>query len=292
MKQISVIGSISMDLVVESKRRPGAGETVIGDAFHTVPGGKGANQAVAVARLGSTVEMIGCVGGDANGEAIRENFKTQGVQTTHLQTIEGERTGTAHITLAEGDNSIVVVQSANQHVQFADNALTEILAASEIILLQLEIPIETVETVAREAHATSIPVVLNPAPAMSLSPELIEHVTYLTPNEHECGLIFGQDQPIEHWLMEYPNKLIVTEGSLGARFYDGEAIVTIPAIETTVVDTTGAGDTFNGALAVALTEGQPLVEAIRFANRAAGLSIRALGAQGGMPTREQMEGDA
>lgn len=292
MKQISVIGSISMDLVVESKRRPGAGETVIGDAFHTVPGGKGANQAVAVARLGSTVEMIGCVGSDANGEAIRENFKTQGVQTTHLQTIEGERTGTAHITLAEGDNSIVVVQSANQHVQFADDALAPILADSEIILLQLEIPIETVETVAREAYAAGIPVVLNPAPAMSLSPELIEHVTYLTPNEHECGLIFGQDQPIEHWLMEYPNKLIVTEGSRGGRFYDGELIVTIPAIETTVVDTTGAGDTFNGALAVALTEGQPLVEAIRFANRAAGLSIRALGAQGGMPTREQMEGDA
>jgi len=271
MKQISVIGSISMDLVVESKRRPGAGETIIGDAFHTVPGGKGANQAVAVARLGSTVEMIGCVGSDANGEAIRENFKTQGVQTTHLQTIEGERTGTAHITLAEGDNSIVVVQSANQHVQFADDTLAPILADSEIILLQLEIPIETVETVAREAHAAGIPVVLNPAPAMSLSPELIEHVTYLTPNEHECGLIFGQDQPIEHWLMEYPNKLIVTEGSRGARFYDGESIVTIPAIETTVVDTTGA---------------------IRFANRAAGLSIRALGAQGGMPTREQMEGDA
>lgn len=262
------------------------------DAFHTVPGGKGANQAVAVARLGSIVEMIGCVGSDANGDAIRENFQTQGVQTTHLQTIEGERTGTAHITLAEGDNSIVVVQSANQHVQFADDALAPILADSEIILLQLEIPIETVETVARAAHATGIPVVLNPAPAMSLSPELIEHVTYLTPNEHECGLIFGQDQPIEHWLMEYPNKLIVTEGSRGARFYDGESIVTIPAIETTVVDTTGAGDTFNGALAIALTEGQPLVEAIRFANRAAGLSIRALGAQGGMPTREQMEGDA
>ncbi|MER2034190.1 PfkB family carbohydrate kinase, partial [Exiguobacterium indicum] len=169
MKQISVIGSISMDLVVESKRRPGAGETVIGDAFHTVPGGKGANQAVAVARLGSTVEMIGCVGSDANGEAIRENFKMQGVQTTHLKTIEGERTGTAHITLAEGDNSIVVVQSANQHVQFADDTLAPILADSEIILLQLEIPIETVETVAREAYAAGIPVVLNPAPAMSLS---------------------------------------------------------------------------------------------------------------------------
>ncbi len=122
MKQISVIGSISMDLVVESKRASRRRRNGHRGCLSYRPGGKGANQAVAVARLGSTVEMIGCVGSDANGEAIRENFKMQGVQTTHLQTIEGERTGTAHITLAEGDNSIVVVQSANQHVQFASDA--------------------------------------------------------------------------------------------------------------------------------------------------------------------------
>lgn len=292
MKQISVVGSISMDLVVESDRRPSAGETVIGSAFHTVPGGKGANQAVAIARLGGHVEMVGCVGDDANGVAIQQNFKMEQVGTTHLQTIADERTGTAHITLAEGDNSIVVVQSANLAVVYDESQLDSLLGQTDMILLQLEIPLQTVKQVARYAKTHGIPVVLNPAPAIVLDDELLADVTYLTPNEHECGLIFGQQQSLEHWLSQYPNKLIVTEGSRGARFYDGEAIVTVPAIKTDVVDTTGAGDTFNGALAVSLTEGKSLTEAIRFANKAAGMSVRALGAQGGMPTREQMEVEA
>ena len=146
MKQISVVGSISMDLVVESDRRPSAGETVIGSAFHTVPGGKGANQAVAIARLGGNVEMVGCVGDDANGVAIRQNFETEQVGTTHLQTIANERTGTAHITLAEGDNSIVVVQSANLAVVYDESQLDSLLGQTDMILLQLEIPLANRQT--------------------------------------------------------------------------------------------------------------------------------------------------
>lgn len=290
MKDIRVIGSVSMDLVVESERRPGAGETVIGSAFHTVPGGKGANQAVAIAKLGGDVEMIGCIGDDANGDIIRKNFEANGVGTAEMRTITNERTGTAHIVLAEDDNSIIVVQSANLHVTYPEDELARLLQGARIVLLQLEIPIETVKAIARHAKRQGIPVILNPAPAVLLDPELIEDVTYLTPNEHECELIFGGG-PVEKWLEAYPNKLVLTEGSRGARFHDGTQVVTVPAIKTTPVDTTGAGDTFNGALSVALTEGKTLEEAIRFANKAAGISIRKLGAQGGMPTRSELEAE-
>ncbi len=273
-----------MDLVVTTNKRPQAGETVIGNTFQTVPGGKGANQAVAAARLGGQVEMVGCVGSDEFGNIIRQNFKQNQVGTRHLRTIGEEVTGTAHIVLADGDNSIVVVQSANKHVRFTDVELEQLLDDQTLVLLQLEIPIETVEQVSTYCHQRNIPVLLNPAPSQALTSELLEKVTYVTPNEHECRDLFG-DLPIEDVLRRYPNKLIVTEGVRGVRFFDGKTIQHIPAILANVVDTTGAGDTFNGALAVSLVEGNNLEEAARFAVVASGMSVEGFGAQGGMPNR-------
>lgn len=287
MKRIVVIGSISMDLVVTTDKRPLAGETVIGNTFQTVPGGKGANQAVAAARLGGTVEMVGCVGDDAFGTSIRQNFETHRVGTRHLQTVGEDVTGTAHIVLAEGDNSIVVVQSANKHVRFTEGELDALLDSETLVLLQLEIPLETVEHVSSYCRKHNIPVLLNPAPSQPLTAELLDNVTYVTPNEHECRDLFG-DVPIEDVLRRYPNKLLVTEGVRGIRFFDGETIQHIPAIRADVVDTTGAGDTFNGGLAVGLIEGQTLLEAARFAVVASGMSVEGFGAQGGMPTRDEV----
>lgn len=284
MNRIVVIGSVSMDLVVTTDKRPHAGETVIGQMFQTVPGGKGANQAVAAARFGAQVEMVGCVGSDEFGQRIRQNFEQNGVGTSHLQIIDGEVTGTAHIVLAEGDNSIVVVQSANKQVRFTEIELDQLLDAETLVLLQLEIPMATVEQVSAYCRSRNIPVLLNPAPSQALTETLLENVTYVTPNEHECRDLFG-DVSLEDVLRRYPNKLIVTEGVNGVRFFDGEMIQHIPAISANVVDTTGAGDTFNGALAASLVEGKELYEAVRLAVVASGLSVEGFGAQGGMPNR-------
>lgn len=287
MKRIVVIGSISMDLVVTTTKRPSAGETVIGQTFQTVPGGKGANQAVAASRLGGAVDMVGCIGDDAFGASIRQNFEAQGVSTEHIRTIEDDVTGTAHIVLQDGDNAIVVVQSANRYVRFTDTELDALLDEQSLVLLQLEIPLSTVEHVSAYCARRQIPVLLNPAPSQPLSEALCERVTYLTPNEHECRDLFG-DVPIEDVLRRYPNKLIVTEGERGVRFFDGYTIQHVPAIRADVVDTTGAGDTFNGALAVALQEGVALQDAVEFAVTASGMSVEGFGAQGGMPARNDV----
>lgn len=276
-----------MDLVVTTDKRPQAGETVIGQTFQTVPGGKGANQAVAAARLGGRVEMVGCIGSDEFGQRIRQNFDLNGVGTSHLRTIDNEVTGTAHIVLAKGDNSIVVVQSANKHVRFTETELEQLLDEETFVLLQLEIPIATVEQVSAYCRPRNIPVLLNPAPSQALTETLLENVTYVTPNEHECRDLFG-DVSLEDVLRRYPNKLIVTEGVNGVRFFDGETIQHVPAIKADVVDTTGAGDTFNGALVAALMEGSELREAVRFAVVASGLSVEGFGAQGGMPNRDDV----
>ncbi|MBA4542400.1 MULTISPECIES: ribokinase [Thermoactinomyces] len=288
--KIVVIGSMSMDLVVTSPKRPLAGETVIGEELHIVPGGKGANQAVAARRAGAEVEMVGAVGNDQFGRMVRENFRKEGVSITHLKQLPGMSTGTAHIVLAEGDNSIVIVQGANKEVtpEQVEEA-SELLLSASIVLMQLEIPLETVCYAANLCKQHNIPVILNPAPANALPPSLIEQVTFLTPNEHECRTLFGEQAEVEAILRKYPNKLILTEGEKGVRYFDGEKISRIPALSVKVTDTTGAGDTFNGVLAVALAKGLSLEEAIRHACAAASLSVTKLGAQGGMPAWDEIK---
>ncbi|HDR7913328.1 TPA: ribokinase [Bacillus wiedmannii] len=290
MPNIAVVGSISMDLVAVSKKRPKAGETVIGEAFHTIPGGKGANQAVAAARLGANVAMVGAVGNDNYGTVVRRNLENERVFIDYVVPVTDAATGIAHIVLAEEDNSIVVVQGANALVnESVVDRSKDLLIKADMVVLQLEIPLETVKYVLAICEEHNIPVMLNPAPAQVLSEDILEKATYITPNEHECRIVLDDfTSPIEDLLAKYPNKLLMTEGSKGVRFHNGTEIVHVPSIAVDVVDTTGAGDTFNGALAVALSEGETLQKAIRFANIAGGLSVTKLGAQGGMPTRDRV----
>ncbi len=278
-----------MDLVVTSSRRPGAGETVLGESFKTVPGGKGANQAVAAARLGAEVAMIGRVGDDAFGKDILENFRANAVNTQNVKPVTHLESGTAHIILAEGDNSIVVVEAANREVTpaYVDEA-AEVIRNADIVLIQQEIPEETVVHVSTMCAEFGTPLLLNPAPARALPQEVINNAAYITPNEHEAEILFQGMSPAEA-LRQYPNKLFITEGSKGVRYFDGTEEILVPTYKVEAVDTTGAGDTFNAAFAVALAEGKPLQESVRFANRAASLSVTKFGAQGGMPTRDEVE---
>ena len=289
MIRIAVVGSSSMDLVVTSAKRPMAGETVLGESFITVPGGKGANQAVAAARLGAEVSMVGCVGDDVYGEIILDNLKKNHVNTKYVEPVTGSASGTAHITLSEGDNSIIVVKGANdfitpEYVQKAKKVIEE----SDIVLVQQEIPEETVEYLTELCSTLQKRLLLNPAPARKLSEDVIQQASFLTPNEHEFEILFnGRDRT--EVLTEHPNKLFITEGKNGVRYFDGHEEKVVPSFEVEAVDTTGAGDTFNAAFAVAVAEGKSFDECLVFANRAASISVTKLGAQGGMPQRIEVE---
>lgn len=283
---ITVIGSINMDIVVRTNTFPKQGETILGDLFTTIPGGKGANQAIAAARLGSQVQMIGAVGQDSFGTELYQNLINENININSVAKTESS-TGIANILLHDSDNRIIVVPGANFDVtKEIVNQNIEQIQQSKIVMLQLEIPVETIEYVLALCEERNIPVLLNPAPAANFKKEWVEKVTYLTPNETECELIFGTD--VETVLTQYPNKMIVTLGSEGAAYHDGENIVRVPGFKTKAVDTTGAGDTFNGAFAHALCSGKSITEAVQFANTAASLSVEKFGAQGGMPSAEQV----
>ncbi|SEI81281.1 ribokinase [Bhargavaea ginsengi] len=280
---ITVVGSINMDLVVGTERFPKQGETVLGNLHTTIPGGKGANQAVAAARLGGEVAMIGAVGTDPFGDELVTNLENEGVDVSRVKRVEGP-SGIANILLSEGDNRIIVVPGANHQLTPEDIDHSEAaIAASDLVVLQLEIPIPSVLRTLQIARRNQVPVILNPAPADGFSPEFLQYEPILTPNESEAAMMFGENW--ERALEAHPNRLIVTLGQNGARYYDGDRHIRVPGIRVNAVDTTGAGDTFNGALAVALAEKMPLEDAIRFANAAASLSVEQFGAQGGMPGR-------
>lgn len=290
MKKIGVVGSINMDMTVKAERIPLKGETLKGDDLQYIPGGKGANQAVAMAKLGAHVEMFGCVGADDAGKKLVDNLEKMGVETGSVKTVPGVPTGLAIITVGENDNTIIVVAGANTCVDIAYvNEIKEKLLECEIVLLQHEIPQETIEYVIALCTEHGVKVVLNPGPARPVKPEVLEKVTYLTPNEHEAVILFGTDSTFEELMKRYPEKLVITQGSKGVStcLKSGE-IVTVPARTSKVVDTTGAGDTLNGAFTVAVTEGRKMKDALRFANIAAGLSTEKFGAQGGMPSYEEV----
>lgn len=291
MKRISVIGSINVDLVVEAQKRPVKGETIFGDGFSIHPGGKGANQAVAIARLGGNVKMFGCVGDDVYGDVMIKNLRDNGVDTENVKKVESVATGVASITVAENDNSIIVVKGANDCVdtEYIESVKDEILG-SEFVLMQYEIPVETVEYVVNLCHDNDIRVIINPAPIDKISPESIEMSDYITPNEHEAVLMFEGEEDIEEILRKYPGKIIVTLGENGASYFNGSDIVNIPIIDdVNVVDTTGAGDTFSGALVKFLADGMGIEEAMKSAQYASGISVEKFGAQEGMPTFEEVE---
>lgn len=279
-----------MDMTVTAERIPGKGETLRGDSLSLIPGGKGANQAVAMAKLGAEVEMFGCVGNDSNGSMLLENLRQAGVKTEHIKISKGTATGIAVITVAENDNTIVVVPGANQEVDRAYiEEIKPLLETYDMIVLQHEIPLDTVHAVIAFCAAKNIQVVLNPAPAAEVPIDIIEKVTYLTPNEHEARLIFGEGPSTEELLRRYPEKLIITQGSKGvcACLKSGE-ILKVAARPAKVADTTGAGDTLNGAFCVRRAAGDDLKQALIYANTAAGLSTETFGAQAGMPTAAEV----
>ncbi len=288
MGRVVVIGSINVDMVFTSAIRPKAGETVLGNTFSIIPGGKGANQAVAAAKLGAETYMVGCVGNDSNGEFSLKNLQNMNVDTQGIKIIDNVPTGVANIVVADNDNSIIVVPGANFELnkRIIDSNLDIVLSA-DMVLLQLEIPIEAVEYIIEICKKNNIKVLLNPAPACKLSNAAIEGAAYITPNEHELKIIFKSDNTDEI-LKSYPNKLIVTLGSKGVKYFDGNEIKQIPSVNVPVVDTTGAGDTFCGGLAAALVRGDNLEDAVIFANKAASFTVTKLGAQSGMPELKQL----
>ncbi|MDE0582600.1 ribokinase [Planococcus sp. A6] len=282
---ITVVGSINMDLVVGTERFPKQGETVLGNLYTTVPGGKGANQAVAAARLGDQVHIVGAVGSDAFGTQLLEGLETEQIDTQGVKKTDGA-SGIANILLSEGDNRIIVVPGANHELTKSDiDAQKKAIEKSSMVILQLELPIPVVEYTLQLAKELGVPAILNPAPAGGFT-EAMKQADFLTPNETEAEELFGTNWELE--LERYPNRMVVTLGKNGARYFDGDKHVTVEGFPTQAVDTTGAGDTFNGALAVALAEGSEFKEAVRFANAAASLSVEKFGAQGGMPNRTEV----
>lgn len=288
--KISVVGSINMDMTVKAERIPLKGETLKGEDLKYIPGGKGANQAVAMAKLGADVEMFGCVGNDSAGKELVQNLKDMGVKTDNIRAVDGVPTGIALITVGENDNTIIVVAGANDCVDKAYvDSIKEDLLQSEVVVLQHEIPQETNEYVIRLCHENNVKVVLNPGPARPVKKEIVDLVTYLTPNEHEAKIIFGEEIPTEELLQKYPEKLLITQGAKGVSMCLAEGkVLLVPARRAEVVDTTGAGDTLNGAFTVQIAKGESVKDALRFGNIAASLSTEKFGAQGGMPTFEEV----
>ncbi|WP_030932954.1 ribokinase [Streptomyces sp. NRRL S-646] len=292
MTHIVVLGSTNMDLVTYVEKAPQRGETVTGREFRTIPGGKGANQAIAAARAGATVSMIGAVGDDAFGTRLRATLEHSGVDTDLLRTVEGP-SGTAHIVVDDkGGNSIVVIPGANGTVDHLVPGDDGLIASADALLLQLEIPLAAVLAGARAARAHGIRTILTPAPAQPLPPELLAATDLLVPNEHEATTLTGRTDPADAAtaLLDQVTEVVVTLGSAGSLYAArGADPLVVPAPQVTAVDSTGAGDTFVGALAVALTEGRPMRSALAWAGAAAALSVQRPGASASMPCRPEIE---
>ena len=287
--KIAVIGSCNIDFVVESDRLPERGETLTASTFFTSPGGKGANQAVASAKLGGDVTFFGSVGNDPFGDDMLDAMNRVGIDTTYVQRVE-EPTGIALIQLAEGDNRITVVPGANERTDRAYlDAIRETLATYDMIVMQLEIPMQTVETVVEraEAHQT---ILIDPAPAARLARHVLDRVDYLLPNETEYAIALQTNRLIEETLVRTRDGLLITRGGEGVSYNEAGGVHHVAPEPVDVIDTTGAGDTFAGAFAVALSEQMTLHEAVRFANRAGAQATTKKGAQEGMPRREQIDG--
>lgn len=283
---VCVVGSINMDMVTTTNQVPKQGETVLGEKFETYPGGKGANQAVAASRIGANVSMIGSVGQDELGKSLLTHFQSEGINCEGIRTISNTSTGIATIILSENDNRIIVSPGANATLtpEIVDDS-RELLLASDVILLQFEIPMETINYTIDLAYKHRIPIIVNPAPFQDIPEDILKKATFFTPNEIE--LLSMADTPL---FQSVKNKMIVTRGGEGVEFRtsSGES-KTMPAHNVRVKDTTGAGDTFNGVLATELGRTKNIDHAVHFANAAAALSIQKIGAQGGMPNRKEVE---
>ncbi|SDM70219.1 ribokinase [Sediminibacillus halophilus] len=297
MGKIAVIGSLNMDIVISVERMPQKGETIHGNTVQYLPGGKGANQAVALQRLGGDVQLFGKIGKDPFGDEIRDSISRQGLSTDTIFPVE-TATGIANITLLPDDNSIVVIPGANQNWN-ADNIadFSEEIGAADVLVMQLEIPIDAVHQALKLAKQHRVPTILNPAPAKQLPEEMLRLADFITPNRTELETLTGRRittdeelvNTIRKWEADFGGRLIVTLGNKGAAYAEKGELKIVPALEIDHVrDTTGAGDCFNGALAYGIGEGWELSRSIAFAVAAASLSVTKFGAQAGMPSLEEV----
>ena len=295
---VVVFGSINMDLVVQAPRLPQAGETLTGHRFFTAPGGKGANQAVACARLGAATRMIGRVGDDVFGAALCESLRADDVNIAGVLAQPDISSGTALITVNDAaENTIIVVPGANGQVGTADLArLKAGLVGASALLLQLEVPIAAVVDAARLARGRGVTVILDPAPAQDLPEELYATIDIITPNESEAAALVGfaidgeaaAERAAQALLARGVRQVIIKLGGRGGYWHDGTQGHMLPPFSVTPVDTVAAGDAFNGGLAAALDEGQPFADALRWAMAAGALATTKAGAQPALPTRDEL----
>ncbi|HLI92043.1 MAG TPA: ribokinase [Puia sp.] len=296
---IVVVGSSNTDMVVKAERLPGPGETVLGGEFLMAAGGKGANQAVAAARLGADVCLIAKVGQDIFGRQAIDLFSREGIETGSIIVDAGAPSGVALINVdARGENCIVVASGANARLMPADvAAAADKITNAALILMQLEIPLPTVEFVAELARRNNVPVVLNPAPARELTDDLLAKISILVPNQKEAEMLSGvriadkaaAGKAARALAAKGVAKVIITMGAQGALLLESDIVHWVPSPAVTAVDTTAAGDVFCGALAVAIAEGKPLKEAVEAGCAAAALSVTKMGALTSAPTRAELD---
>jgi len=298
MPQVTVVGSLNTDLVIQAPKLPDVGETILGGSFAVIRGGKGANQAVAAARLGARVVMVGCVGNDNFGEQLRAGLASEGIDGAPVRVVPGVASGVALITVDQtGRNTIVVASGANMQMTVTDvDAVEATIKTSQVVMLQLEIPLDVVLHTAQLARSRGIHVLLDPAPAQPLPPRLYPQVSVIHPNELEAQFLTGVPVTDERGARSAAERLlqmgcgtaIIKLGARGAFVATPSGVERIPGIQVDAVDTTAAGDAFAGALAVALAEGRSMADAARFANAVAALKVTRLGAQPSMPTRKEV----
>ena len=298
-RQILVVGSSNTDMVIKAAHLPRPGETILGGTFFMNPGGKGANQAVAIARRGGPVTFICKTGSDIFGHQSQQLFEEEGINTSYVFSDSGNPSGVALITVDEkAENCIVVASGANANLLPSDlEKAEEAIERADLVLMQLEVPMETVCFVADIAWQKGKKVILNPAPAHPLPVDLLRHLYLITPNETEAEMITGVKITDESSAAEAARALsgmgvqhvIITLGSKGALIYSNGKAEMVPALKVEAVDTTAAGDVFNGALTVALSEGRSLKEAARFACKASAISVTRVGAQSSAPYRNEVD---
>ncbi len=298
-KKIVVVGSSNTDMIIKVPHVPVPGETIIGGTFSIAAGGKGANQAVAAARAGGDVTFVARVGDDMFGEQAKEGFVKDNINVDHVLSDKGAPSGVARIFVGEdGENSIAVASGANANLSPSDiEAASKSISSADILIMQLETPLDTVRKAASIASENGVKVILNPAPAQPLSDDILKHVSILTPNESEAEILTGIKVQTEDDAATAADALmakgietvIVTMGAKGAFVVTADSKELVAGFSVKAVDATAAGDTFNGALAVALAEGKALKTAVSFANAAAALSVTKLGAQPSAPTREEID---
>lgn len=297
MKKLTVLGSINADHVISVPYFAKPGETLTGHSYHIAYGGKGANQAVAAARLGAKVSFIGCIGDDDIGQAMKTEFEKDGINTRPIKSIANEMTGIAMIQVAEsGENSIVISAGANGYLDEAVVAEFESeIAQADYLLMQLETPLPAIIQAAKIAKENNTQVVLNPAPARELPDELLSLLDMITPNETEAEILTGvkvvdeasAKQAAQVFHQKGIQKVLITLGSKGVFVSENGQGEIVAGFRVNAVDTTAAGDTFNGGLVTAMLEDKPLDEAIRFAHAAAAISVTRKGAQPSIPTRQE-----